>query len=162
MVKDHEDHASHLHPHQLRRKVRWQTASYGAAKAVSIKLLKPGGIQRNVAVVKAREEAGLSCHVGGTGTSRLVEAAQAHFISASPAVLVPSEIAEFEDLDGDLVKGFEVVDGIIEVPQGHGLGVSWTSELSGPSIVFIFRVLPAQCETAPLFTAGMRASSIKS
>jgi L-alanine-DL-glutamate epimerase-like enolase superfamily enzyme len=37
--------------------------------------------------------------------------------------LVPSEIAEFEELDGDLVKGFEVVDGVIEVPQGPGLGV---------------------------------------
>jgi L-alanine-DL-glutamate epimerase-like enolase superfamily enzyme len=99
-------------------------ARSGAAKAVSIKLLKLGGIQRSLAVVKACEEAGLSCHVGGTGTSRLVEAAQAHFISATPAVLVPSEIAEFEELDGDLVKGFEVVDGVIQVPQGPGLGVS--------------------------------------
>jgi L-Ala-D/L-Glu epimerase len=98
-------------------------ARSGAAKAVSIKLLKLGGIQKSLAVVKACEEAGLSCHVGGTGTSRLVEAAQAHFISATPAVLVPSEIAEFEELDGDLVKGFEVVDGVIEVPQGPGLGV---------------------------------------
>jgi L-Ala-D/L-Glu epimerase len=99
-------------------------ARSGAAKAVSIKLLKLGGIQKSLAVVKACEEAGLSCHVGGTGTSRLVEAAQAHFISATPAVLVPSEIAEFEELDGDLVKGFEVVDGVIQVPQGPGLGVS--------------------------------------
>jgi L-alanine-DL-glutamate epimerase-like enolase superfamily enzyme len=99
-------------------------ARSGAAKAVSIKLLKLGGIQKSLAVVKACEEAGLSCHVGGTGTSRLVEAAQAHFISATPAILVPSEIAEFEELDGDLVKGFEVVDGAIQVPQGPGLGVS--------------------------------------
>jgi L-Ala-D/L-Glu epimerase len=99
-------------------------ARNGAAKAVSIKLRKLGGIQRSLAVVKACEAAGLSCHVGGTGTSRLVEAAQAHFISATPAVLVPSEIAEFEELDGDLVRGFEVVDGVIQVPQGPGLGVS--------------------------------------
>jgi L-Ala-D/L-Glu epimerase len=101
-----------------------EIARSGAANAVSIKLLKLGGIQKSLAVVKACEEAGLSCHVGGTGTSRLVEAAQAHFISATPAVLVPSEIAEFEELDGDLVKGFEVVDGVIQVPQGPGLGVS--------------------------------------
>jgi L-alanine-DL-glutamate epimerase-like enolase superfamily enzyme len=99
-------------------------ARSGAAKAVSIKLLKLGGIQKSLAVVQACEEAGLSCHVGGTGTSRLVEAAQAHFISATPAVLVPSEIAEFEELDGDLVKGFEVVNGVIQVPSGPGLGVS--------------------------------------
>jgi L-Ala-D/L-Glu epimerase / N-acetyl-D-glutamate racemase len=100
-----------------------------AAKAVSIKLLKLGGIQKSLAVVKACEEAGLACHVGGTGTSRLVEAAQAHFISATPAVLVPAEIAEFEELDGDLVKGFEVVNGVIQVPQGPGLGVSLESEV---------------------------------
>ena len=99
-------------------------ARSGAAKAVSIKLLKLGGIQKSLAVVKACENAGLSCHVGGTGTSRLVEAAQAHFISATPAVLIPSEIAEFEELDGDLVKGLEVVDGIVQVPRGPGLGVS--------------------------------------
>ncbi|HEY6364226.1 MAG TPA: enolase C-terminal domain-like protein, partial [Candidatus Binatia bacterium] len=50
-------------------------ARSGAAKAVSVKLLKIGGIQKSQAVVKACEEVGLSCHVGGTGTSRLVEAA---------------------------------------------------------------------------------------
>jgi L-alanine-DL-glutamate epimerase-like enolase superfamily enzyme len=54
----------------------------------------------------------------------LVEAAQAHFISATPAVIIPSEIAEFEELDGDLVAGLEVVDGAVRVPSGPGLGVS--------------------------------------
>ena len=94
-----------------------------AAGAVSIKLLKLGGIRCSLAVVKACESVGLSCHVGGTGSTRLVEAAQAHFISATPGVMVPSEIAEFEELDGDLVEGFEVADGAIRVPDGPGLGV---------------------------------------
>jgi len=61
--------------------------------------------------------------VGGTGTTRLVEAAQAHFISVTPGIIVPSEIAEFEELDGDLVDGFEVVGGVLRVPDGPGLGV---------------------------------------
>ncbi len=95
-----------------------------AAKAVSIKLLKLGGIRKSQAVVKACESMGLACHVGGTGTTRLVEAAQAHFISATPGIIVPCEIAEFEELDGDLVDGFEVVNGAIRVPDGPGLGVS--------------------------------------
>lgn len=99
-------------------------ARAGAANAVSIKLLKLGGIRKSLAVVRTCESAGLSCHVGGTGTSRLVEAAQAHFIAATPAILVPSEIAEFEELDGDLVRGFEVDRGTIQVPEGPGLGVS--------------------------------------
>ena len=99
-------------------------ADSGAARAVSVKLLKLGGIRKSRAVVKACASVGLACHVGGTGTTRLVEAAQAHFISATPGIMVPSEIAEFEELDGDLVDGFEVVNGAIRVPAGPGLGVS--------------------------------------
>lgn len=99
-------------------------ARAGGAKAVSVKLLKLGGIRKSLAVVRACQSVGLSCHVGGTGTSRLVEAAQAHFISATPAILVPSEIAEFEELDGDLARGFEVDSGEIRVPDGPGLGLT--------------------------------------
>ncbi|MGE5219841.1 MAG: mandelate racemase/muconate lactonizing enzyme family protein [Chloroflexota bacterium] len=101
-------------------------AATKAAKAVSIKLLKLGGIRKSLAVVKACRSVGLACHVGGTGTTRLVEAAQAHFISATPGIIVPSEIAEFEELDGDLVDGFEVVDGALQVPIDPGLGVRLT------------------------------------
>jgi hypothetical protein len=64
--------------------------------------------------------------VGGTGTTRLVEAAQAHFISATPGIIVPAEIAEFEELDGDLVDGFEVIGGALRLPGGPGLGVNLT------------------------------------
>jgi len=99
-------------------------ANAKAANAVSIKLLKLGGIRKSQAVVKACASMGLACHMGGTGTTRLVEAAQAHFISATPGIILPSEIAEFEELDGDLVDGFEVVNGAIRVPDGPGLGVS--------------------------------------
>ena len=98
-------------------------AKAGAAKAVSIKLLKLGGIRKSRAVVEACRSMGLACHVGGTGTTRLVEAAQAHFVSATTGIIVPSEIAEFEELDGDPVDGFEVVDGSIRLPDEPGLGV---------------------------------------
>ena len=101
-------------------------ADSGAAAAVSIKLLKLGGIRKSRAVVKACESKGLLCHVGGTGTTRLVEAAQAHFISATPGIIVPAEIAEFEELEGDRVDGFEVAGGAIRVPDGPGLGVCLT------------------------------------
>ena len=97
-----------------------------AAGAVSIKLLKLGGIRQSRAVVEACQSVGLACHVGGTGSTRLVEAAQAHFISATPGVIVPSEIAEFEELDGDLVEGLEVIDGAVRLPDGPGLGVKLT------------------------------------
>ena len=102
----------------------YEVARRKAAGAVSIKLLKLGGIRRSRAVVDACQSVGLACHVGGTGSTRLVEAAQAHFISATPDIIVPSEIAEFEELDGDLVEGLRVIDGGIRLPEGPGLGVS--------------------------------------
>lgn len=105
----------------------YEVARRKAAGAVSIKLLKLGGIRRSLAVVKACEAAGLACHVGGTGSTRLVEAAQVHFISATPGIIVPAEVAEFEELDGDLVEGLDVVNGVIRVPDGPGLGVHLTS-----------------------------------
>ena len=104
----------------------FEAARRKAAGAVSIKLLKLGGIRRSRAVVEACQLVGLACHVGGTGSTRMVEAAQAHFISATPAIMVPAEIAEFEELDGDVVEGFEVVNGAIRVPDGPGLGVKLT------------------------------------
>jgi muconate cycloisomerase len=101
----------------------YEVARRKAAGAVSIKLLKLGGIRRSLAVVKACEAVGLACHVGGTGSTRLVEAAQVHFISATPGIIVPAEVAEFAELDGDLVEGLDVVNGAIRVPDGPGLGV---------------------------------------
>jgi len=102
----------------------YAVARLKAAGAVSIKLLKLGGIRRSMAVVKACEAAGLACHVGGTGSTRLVESAQVHFISATPGIIVPAEVAEFEELEGDLVDGLEVANGAIRVPPGPGLGVN--------------------------------------
>jgi len=102
----------------------YEVARRKAAGAISIKLLKLGGIRRSRAVVEACRTAGLACHVGGTGSTRLVEAAQAHFISATPGIMLPSEIAEFEELDGDLAEGLEVKNGAIEVPDAPGLGLT--------------------------------------
>jgi muconate cycloisomerase len=102
----------------------FQIAQAKAGKAVSIKLIKFGGLQESLAVARVCEAAGLLCHVGGTATSRLIDAAQAHFISATPSVITPCEIGEFEALEGDLVEGLKVIDGNIRVPTGPGLGVS--------------------------------------
>jgi hypothetical protein len=51
------------------------------------------------------------CFIG-----RVIEAAQGHFINATPTVIAPSETAEFEELGGDLVEGLEVIEGAIRLP----------------------------------------------
>jgi L-Ala-D/L-Glu epimerase len=96
------------------------------ADAVSIKLLKFGGLQESIAAARVCAAAGLRCHVGGTAASSLVDAAQVHFISAMANVTTPSEVAEFTALDGDLIEGLEIVDGAVRVPSGPGLGVRLT------------------------------------
>jgi L-alanine-DL-glutamate epimerase-like enolase superfamily enzyme len=104
----------------------FQIAKNQIAGAVSIKLLKFGGLQESVAAARVCAAAGLRCHVGGTASSSLVEAAQVHFVSAMTNVTMPSEVAEFTALDGDLIEGLEVVDGSVRVPTGPGLGVRLT------------------------------------
>jgi L-alanine-DL-glutamate epimerase-like enolase superfamily enzyme len=103
-----------------------QVARANAANAVSIKLLKFGGLRECLAAARVSEAAGLISHIGGMATSCLIDAAQAHFISATQSVITPCEIGEFEALQGDHVEGLRVVDGSLRVPTGPGLGVSLT------------------------------------
>ncbi|HET7004936.1 MAG TPA: hypothetical protein VFK65_05550, partial [Candidatus Binatia bacterium] len=56
------------------------------------------------------------------GSTRLVEAAQVHFISAMPGIIVPAEVAELDELNGNLVEGLDVVNGAIHVPDGRDSG----------------------------------------
>jgi L-alanine-DL-glutamate epimerase-like enolase superfamily enzyme len=103
-----------------------QVACGHAAQAVSIKLLKFGGLRESLAAARVCEAAGLICHMGGMATSCLIDAAQAHFVSATPSVVTPCEIGEFEALQGDRVEGLAVVDGNLQVPTGPGLGITLT------------------------------------
>lgn len=60
--------------------------------------------------------------VAGTDSTGLVEAARVHLISATPGIIVPAKVAEFEELDGGLVEGLDVVNGAIHVPEGPDSG----------------------------------------
>ena len=102
----------------------FQVATTNGAKAISIKLLKFGGLRSSIAAARVCEAAGLICHVGGMATSSLIDAAQAHFIGATPSVVMPAEVGEFAALEGDLVEGLEIVDGNLRVPTGPGLGIN--------------------------------------
>jgi L-alanine-DL-glutamate epimerase-like enolase superfamily enzyme len=59
-------------------------------------------------------------------SSSLIDAAQAHFISATPSIVTPCEVGEFAALDGDMVEGLKIVNGYLQVPTGPGLGVILT------------------------------------
>ena len=94
-----------------------------AADMVTIKMLN-GGLSAAVRMRAVCEAAGLPYHVGGSATSRIVDAASVHFAAACPDSVAWCEIGEFMGLDGDPATGLEVVDGMLRVPAGPGLGVS--------------------------------------
>jgi L-Ala-D/L-Glu epimerase len=104
----------------------FRVARANAAKAISIKLLKFGGLRECLAAARVCEAAGLICHIGGMATSALIDAAQAHLASATQSVVTPCEVGEFAALEGDRVEGLTVVEGNLQVPAGPGLGMTLT------------------------------------
>jgi L-alanine-DL-glutamate epimerase-like enolase superfamily enzyme len=100
-----------------------------AADVVSIKVFKVGGLLNAQKVRAICEGASLPYHLGSTATTRIIEAASLHFAVACPKNDFGCEIGEYEGLDGDLVEGLRVVDGMLRVPEEPGLGV----ELAEPA-----------------------------
>jgi L-alanine-DL-glutamate epimerase-like enolase superfamily enzyme len=98
-----------------------------AADMLTIKMLN-GGLSAALRMRSICEAASLPYHVGGSATSRVVDAASVHFAAACPASVAWCEIGEFMGLDGDPARGLEVVDGMLRVPEGPGLGVSVAAE----------------------------------
>ena len=97
--------------------IRRQTAEIVSLKVLKLGLLKAQKMRSTC------EGAGLRYHLGGTATTRIVEAAALHLAVACPYNLFGCEIGEFEALENDLVGGLEIKDGKVRVPDAPGLGV---------------------------------------
>lgn len=95
----------------------------GAADVMSIKVMKVGGLLAAQKMRAVCEAAAMPYHLGSTATTRLIEAASIHYAVACPAITCACEIGEFEGLDGDVVSGLRVKDGMLRVPEEPGLGV---------------------------------------
>jgi len=92
----------------------------GAVDGVNVKLVKSGGLCEAARVVAAAREHGMKVMVGCMTSSSLAITAAAHLAGR----------ADFVDLDGNLLlaedpfRGALVEDGVIQIPQSPGLGVS--------------------------------------
>ena len=101
----------------------FRLACEGCVDAVSLKTPKLGGIRnvkRGAAICQA---ANLRCRMGMGGASRIASAVDMHVIASTPNIDFACEVAEFDRVEFDPVEGLEVVDGVLRVPTGPGLGV---------------------------------------
>jgi L-alanine-DL-glutamate epimerase-like enolase superfamily enzyme len=101
-------------------------ARAGAADIINIKPQKFGGLARSRDVAAVAAAAGLEIFASGRVCSGIGVAAALHFYAALPAPGFEGEFADGVLIGEDdlLVEPLSVVDGLIEVPGGPGLGVS--------------------------------------
>ena len=94
-----------------------------AAPFVEIDLEQVGGIvpARTCAAVAAA--AGVVPVLGGKTSLGVAAAAMLHVAAAIPAFSTSNEIASRQLRDSVLTDSFEIADGMMVVPQSHGLGV---------------------------------------
>lgn len=101
----------------------WTAARCGAAPLVVIDLEQVGGIVPARACAAVASAAGIVPLLGTRWSLGIATAAMLHLAAATPAFSACNEIDARQFRDHVLVDSFEVADGMVSVPQGHGLGV---------------------------------------
>jgi muconate cycloisomerase len=108
-----------------------------AAQIVSIYTTKPGGLYRAMEVAAVARAAGLICNVNGSVETGVGNLANLALAAAAPAVVLscvvpvstPAEaqtgqIAGIYYKDDLIAEPMRLVDGAIELPTGHGMGIA--------------------------------------
>ena len=90
---------------------------------MSIKLWKVGGFFKAGEIASVCNAANISCHLGSTAGSQLMEAGQLHFAASVASLMGGAEIGEFEGLSDDPASGLVITNGSLKVPNLPGLGV---------------------------------------
>ncbi len=100
-------------------KVRWA----GAAKAVNLKLMKHGGIQRTLEVNTVCESAAFPTMVGCMGESAVSITAALHLALATPNVRWADLDSHFHLARDAVVDPLRFEGGRLHLPEGPGLGI---------------------------------------
>jgi L-alanine-DL-glutamate epimerase-like enolase superfamily enzyme len=96
----------------------------GAVDSINLKISHLGGIRPAAIAAGMCVAAGVAGRMGGgTVGSQLLAAPTLHLLTATPSLVDPSEVAEFMRLADDPASGLRVHDGVIDIPDGPGLGV---------------------------------------
>ena len=94
-----------------------------AAPFVVIDLEQVGGIVPARACAAVAAAAGVVPVLGGRASLGIATAAMLHLAAAIPAFSTGNEIAVGQLRDTVLADSFEIADGMMAVPESHGLGV---------------------------------------
>jgi L-alanine-DL-glutamate epimerase-like enolase superfamily enzyme len=94
-----------------------------ASVDISLKLPKLGGVDALLRSAALCQAGGVWCRLGAHVGSRLLAAAALHVAAATPNIDYACELGEFARLRDDPFAGLEVRDGLVELPEGAGLGV---------------------------------------
>lgn len=101
----------------------------GAADILNTYIAKTGSMLGNQKVVAVAEAAGIPCLLGGMVELGIGSAAGLHFVAAHKNVSLPNYVVGTLMHADDVIKEeFTLVDGCLEVPEGHGLGITLDEE----------------------------------
>ncbi|SFG14610.1 L-alanine-DL-glutamate epimerase [Desulfotomaculum arcticum] len=98
-----------------------------AVDMFNIKLIKAGGIYPARKIAAVAESANMCCMAGGTIQNSLLDAATAHFLAATRNIIF-NEIKSPQWIKNDIASGLKIVEGMVRVPDGPGLGMEIDEE----------------------------------
>lgn len=102
-----------------------------AADIINIKLLKSGGIYNALKIAAIAEAGDIACMVGGMVETNAGLSAGAHFSTAVKNSSYAAEIGGSMERSKGLVdpfRGIEIRNGVVKIPDKHGLGIEIDDE----------------------------------
>jgi L-alanine-DL-glutamate epimerase-like enolase superfamily enzyme len=102
-------------------------ASNRIVDAVSLKVLKLGGLANLFVAARICDVAGIGLRIGAAFGPRLHAAQALHIAAALPGLNYACELSEFAGLFDDPFEGLEMQDGALAVPDTPGSGVTYHS-----------------------------------
>jgi len=98
-------------------------ASGRVVASINLRILNLGGIRTTMAAVSICEAAGIGYRFGASFGPRLLQAQTAHVAACVPKLDFAQELAESNHILEDPFSGFEVVNGMVQIPTVVGSGV---------------------------------------
>jgi len=106
----------------------FQLIQNGVVDSINTSVHKAGGLIEARQIADLCGLSGVSCHLGNTAGCMLGDAAALQLAASSTSISPLCELGEFSTITGDPFSGLQVIDGILKVPDGDGLGVEYTKE----------------------------------
>ncbi|MBI2987087.1 MAG: hypothetical protein HYY45_10005 [Deltaproteobacteria bacterium] len=91
--------------------------------AINTSIQKAGGFNEVRRIAELCELAGIRCALSNTPGSMVGDAAALHLAASIPGISPLCELGEFETVSGDPFVGLEINKGILQLPEGEGIGV---------------------------------------